>query len=355
MADVADETRNPTADLVARAGAAPGEAEFFQTVREIMRAARHAGKAGLGGDERLGLEPVRFRAAVGMRFPSAEIIETETRDGEVPEITVAFMGLTGPSGVLPDHYDDLVVQRRRARDPALADFLDLFNHRSISLFYRAWAKNRLPVRYEEATTAFGDPFSRALASVIGLGLDAQRPLAALGGGGLLGLAGTLGRKTRSPGAIQRLVSALLGLPVAITEFHGRWIDIAPSECTRLAAPAPGERAYAQLGSDAVVGVRAWDVQGRFRIRLGPIGLADFQSFFEPDGPRNLLNRVVTEVMGTAVDFDLQLILKADDVPAITLGTGDTMTRLGQTTWLGEPEVKRDRDEAVLTRQMSGRL
>ncbi len=339
MANVADATRNPTADLVARAGAAPGEAEFFQTVREIMRAARRAGRSGLGGEERLGLEPVRFRAATGMRFPSAEITDATTKDGETPEITVAFIGLTGPSGVLPDHYDDLVVQRRRARDPALADFLDLFNHRSISLFYRAWAKNRLPVRYEEARTAFDDPFSRALASIIGLGLDAQRPRAALGGGGLLGLAGTLGRKTRSPGAIQRLVSALLDLPVKITEFHGRWIDIAPSECTRLSAPAPGERAYSQLGSGAVVGIRAWDVQGRFRIRLGPLGLADFQSFFEPDGPRDLLNRVVTEVVGTAIDFDLQLVLKADDVPAIILGKGATLTRLGQTTWLGRAGYK----------------
>ena len=350
MADVAGEARNATADLVARAAGAPGEAEFFQTVREIMRAARRAGRSGLGGEERLGLEPVRFRAAAGMRFPSTEIVDTAVKEGEAPEITVAFMGLTGPSGVLPDHYDDLVVQRRRARDPVLADFLNLFNHRSISLFYRAWAKHRLPVRFEEARTSFDDPFSRALAAVIGLGLDSQRSRAVLGGGGLLGLAGTLGRKTRSPGAIQRLVSALLNFPVKITEFHGRWIDIAPAECTRLSAPAPGGRAYSQLGSDAVVGIRAWDVQGRFRIRLGPIGLADFQSFFDPDGPRDLLNRVVSEVVGTAVDFDLQLILKAEDVPAISLGASDTLTRLGQTTWLGEPQIKRDRDEAVLARR-----
>ena len=337
------------AELLARAGEAPAEAEVFQLVRLILEAGRRAGagRARIGGDDRPVHEPLRFRAAAGQGYPSAELVEASLEGYGKAELTVAFMGLTGPSGVLPDHYSDLVVQRRRARDPAFADFLDLFNHRAISLFYRAWAKPRLPVRFQEAQRPLGDPFSRALAAVIGLGLNAQRPRAALGEGGLLGLAGTLGRRVRTPGAVRRLVAALLPMPVEVREFHGRWIDIAPADRTRLSAPRPGERSFSSLGVDAVAGSQVFDVQSRFRVRLGPMGLAEFQAFFRPEGPRRLLEQVVREAVGPAIDFDLQLVLRHEDTPSLRLDDAKAPALLGQTTWLGAAPVKRDRDEAVL--------
>ncbi len=350
MARVAGQDGDETADLIARTADRPSEAEFFQTVRLILRAARRAGaaRARLGGEARPVAEPVRLRAAAGMRFAAAEITAAaEATQGAKPELTVAFMGLTGPSGVLPDHYSDLLVQRRRARDPALAEFLDLFNHRSLSLFYRAWAKPRLPVRYEEADRPFADPFSSALASAMGLGLGAQQAQASLGDGGLLGLAGSLGRRVRTPGAVRRLAAALLNAPVQIAEFHGRWIAIAPGERTRLAGPRPGERTFSRLGEDAVAGVQAWDVQGRFRLRVGPLSLEDFRTFLQPDGPRALLDRVVREAVGPAVDFDLQLVLRADEVPSLKLDDPEAPALLSQTTWLGRGPAGRDRDEAVL--------
>ena len=348
MAGVAGEDGDTAAHLT-RTAAEPGEAEVFQTVRLLLRAARRAegARARLGEEARPGAEPVRFRAVAGQRFPSAEIAGAKATEDGKAELTVAFMGLTGPSGVLPDHYSDLVVQLRRARDPAMAAFLDLFNHRTISLFYRAWAKTRLPVRFEEAETPLSDPFSRALAAVIGLGLPAQRPRAALGEGGLLGLAGMLGRRVRTPGAVQRLVAALLDVPVAVEEFHGRWIPIVAEERTRLAAPKPGERTFSGLGIEAVAGVQAWDVQSRFRIRLGPMGLDAFQAFFDADGPRELLSQVVREAVGPAIAFDLQLVLRAEEIPPLRLEGPGPPPRLGQTTWLGEAPVRRDRDEAVL--------
>lgn len=360
MAQLAGEDGDETADLIARTAERPAEAEFFQTVRLILRAARRAqnrtgGRARLGEDARPAAEPVRLRAAAGMRFAAAEITAAQHAQGAKPELTVAFLGLTGPSGVLPDHYSDLVVQRRRARDPALAEFLDLFNHRALSLFYRAWAKPRLPVRYEEAPVPFADPFSAALASSMGLGLGAQREQASLGDGGLLGLAGSLGRRVRTPGAVKRLASALLDAPVEFSEFQGRWIAIAPSERTRLAAPRPGDRAFSRLGSEAVAGVQAWDVQGRFRLRIGPLSLKDFRAFFRPDGPRRLLDGVVRAAVGPAIDFDLQLVLRGDEVGDLKLDDPEAPALLGQTTWMGAGPGRRDRDESVLPAGALARL
>ena len=62
-------------------------------------------------------------------------------------MTVNFMGLTGPLGILPYSYTEFMLERMRAKDSSLQDFLDIFNHRMISFFYRAWEKYRFPVTY----------------------------------------------------------------------------------------------------------------------------------------------------------------------------------------------------------------
>ena len=333
------------------------ELEFFQALRLILAQARRAqpGSALLGQGERPQDEPVRLRAAAGMRYASAEVVELTQPpppgEGEAPvrpEMTVAFMGLTGPSGVLPDHYTEMVVERRRARDEALAAFLDLFNHRTISLFYRGWARSRLPVRFEESAQAFRDPVSRLLAALLGLGLEAQAGRAAQADGAMLGLAGRLGRRVRSAGALRSLAATLVPFPCKIEEFHGRWLPIAPAERTRLAQPRPGLASFSRLGVDAVAGEQVWDAQARFRLRIGPMDLPAFRRFFEAGGVRAQLNAAVREAVGPALDFDLRLVLKREEVPRLKLGDAANPAFLGQTTWLCEATPAHDRDDAILS-------
>jgi type VI secretion system protein ImpH len=348
---VARKDRNPSADLIERLKAQPASAGFFQAVRTLLRGARRRANRGMpiGADARLDEDPVRFRAAAGMRHAATEITDANFRevDGR-PELTVAFMGLTGPSGVLPDHYTDFAVQRRRSRDFALIDFFDLFNHRSISLFYRAWAKYRLPVRYEEAQPALSDPFSRSLWAMAGLGLDSQRAALSDRYGDLLAMAGPLARRVRSAGALRRLLIALFEFPVEVKELEGRWIDVAENEQTRLGGGFTPNNPLAILGETAVVGGSVWDVQSRFRVRLGPLGLEDFRSFFTREGPRKALAETVRLAVGPAMDFDLQLVLKKTEVPNLSLGDPSRPAYLGQTSWLITRTPDRDRDDAVLT-------
>ena len=335
------------------------EAEFFQAMRQVLAQARrerpHLPLMGQG--ERPKDEPVRLRAATGMRYPSTELSKVSApveREGEGATeedrrrvFEISFLGLTGPSGVLPDHYTEFVVARRRARDPAVAAFFDLFNHRSATLFYRAWARSRLPVRFEESARPFRDPLSRLLAAVLGLGLDAQADRAAQSDGALLGLAGRLGRRVRSPGALRSLAQTLTPVPVTVEEFQGRWTTIPLAEQTRVLQPRPGLSAFSRLGEDAVAGERVWDVQSRFRLRLGPMTLADFRAFFEPGGVRARLSWALREAAGPALDFDLRLVLRREQVPPLQLDAPDNPAFLGQTTWLCATTPDRDRDDAVL--------
>src|SRR5690606_33292451 len=141
----------------------PHRFSFFQAVRLLEGAARrdaanprYAARAPVGEDAEPQAEAVRFRTAQNLVFQANEI--SDLKPGEAaadgrrpagpPTLTVTFMGLTGPSGVLPYHYTETVIRNLRARSFSLRDFLDLLNHRAIALFHRAWQKYRLVPSYE---------------------------------------------------------------------------------------------------------------------------------------------------------------------------------------------------------------
>ena len=151
----------------------PYRFEFFQAVRLLEKI--HTEKKPVG-DTALPYEEVaRFRSRIAMDFPSSEIHEIlQTEDGSTDEtkteVIVNFMGMAGVSGVLPSHYTELVLDRIRHRDTTLWSFLDIFTHRAVSLFFRAWSKYRFPVGYERGD----DSFTGFLFDFAGLGTKGLR-------------------------------------------------------------------------------------------------------------------------------------------------------------------------------------
>ena len=107
--------------------------DFFQAVRLLQRMEPGRVRVGRGGPPQA--EAVRFRARISLSFPPSSIYELRrpTTSLPIPVMVQAFMGLTGPSGVLPRHYTELLYKiERDVRTPekhALRDWFDLFNHR----------------------------------------------------------------------------------------------------------------------------------------------------------------------------------------------------------------------------------
>lgn len=115
-------------------------------------------------------EPVRFRPHPGMGFPSSEIRGIEDPEPEhshlPPTVRVNFMGLYGVESPLPTHYIDDIAQRRDGCE-ATRDFLDIFNHRLITQYYRIWRKYSYPATYQAGGA---DNTSQYLLGLAGLGI-----------------------------------------------------------------------------------------------------------------------------------------------------------------------------------------
>jgi len=353
-----DSARLPAAE---RLLAEPSRFDFFQAVRLLSlgepggdgppdQAAR---RSPVGGDGDPRGEAVRFRALPSLCFPGSEIAGLHRPEGgsgrEGFEMLVSFLGLTGPMGVLPQHYTRLILDRCREKDFALRDFLDLFNHRLISFFFRAWEKNRLPFGWERSRRGGdrADPATEAVFSLAGVGTGGLRDQMALGDSVFLHYAGLFADVRRQAVSLGRMVAELAGAPARVLQFQGRWISLSREDRTRLPSPESPGGLNAVLGRGAVVGDRTWDVGGRFRLRLGPLGFRAYCRLLPGGADLRGLCQVARAYAGPELDFDVAPVLSAGEVPPLRLeARADPGPRLGWTTWLVSRPVMRDFDGAV---------
>lgn len=346
--------------------AAPYRFDFFQAVRLLEHRSRErATKEGLSrrepvGHDDPGREIVLFRALASLSFPSGAI--SQLRDAEkavdkldavTPELVVTFFGLTGPNGVLPRHYTELLIQRIRERDYSLRDFLDLFNHRLISLFYRAWEKYRLPVGYErkqlDDPTGEPDLVTRGLYSLVGLGTPGLRGRLPFTDELLLHYSGHFAHYPRSAVALQCLLEDYLEMPAQVLQIQGQWLYLDEDDQAFMPNSRQPKGRNNQLGVNLVVGERVWDVQSKFRLKLGPLNWKQFRSLM-PDGPAlRSLCHLTRSFVGPDLDFDVQPILEAEQVPPCRLNTrSDNGSYLGWNTWLQTQPFDRPVDDAVFS-------
>ncbi|MGQ0540567.1 MAG: type VI secretion system baseplate subunit TssG [Blastocatellia bacterium] len=319
----------------------PYRFEFFQAVRlfeKLFPESRTVGREALPKEEM-----VRFRSRVSLDFPSSEIHEIkqsvdEKTGEERTELFVNFMGMVGVSGVLPTHYTELVFDRIRHRDTALWAFLDIFTHRSVSMFYRAWSKYRFPVGYERGD----DAFTGYLFDFTGLGTSGLRGRMSLEDESLLPYSGLIAQKPHSANALQNILSDYFGVPAALKQFFGQWIALEPASYSYLG------RKNNSLGLSAIAGTRIWDQQSKFRVRVGPMNFNQFQAFLPNGTAHKPLASIVRFLVGMEFDFDVQLSLAAKQVPGTVLTTRALRKPLlGWTSFLKTQPVKRDDEQVVL--------
>ena len=138
MADQA-RTATRTLDLVRELERDPYRFSFFQALRRLE--AENRDRPRLGESTRAAEDPIRLGQKPSMAFASSPLAAFERgKEGRADRLDVLFFGLFGPNGPLPNHLTEYAHDRiRNAKDTTFSRFADLFHHRMLSLFYRAWA------------------------------------------------------------------------------------------------------------------------------------------------------------------------------------------------------------------------
>jgi type VI secretion system protein ImpH len=322
--------------------------DFYYVLRHVDAAL--AGPVPLGRAARPREEPLRLTQHASLVFAPTALHQYKPGVAAygLGRLSVQHFGLFGPNGALPQHLTEYVQERiLHNKDETLARFCDIFQHRMILLFYRAWADCQAANSLDRPDR---DAFGRYAASLVGLGQPSLKDRDSVPDHLKLHHAGHLARLTRNAEGLTRPLSALLRTPVAVQEYCLQWLKLAEGERTRLSSVSlagAGSKqrielgsAASRLGQGAIAGERVPDVQHKFRLRLGSMPLRQFEEFL-PGRTRFLQVRDwVRNYLGVELAWDARLVLRRDEVPATRLGA---YGQLGWTSWLGMPAGRRPRD------------
>ncbi|HET9018283.1 MAG TPA: type VI secretion system baseplate subunit TssG, partial [Acetobacteraceae bacterium] len=222
MADAAGPAPGPVAAAPVgdRLKAAPWAWSFYQAMRRLE--AEHADRPRLGRSARPAQDPIRLAQEPVVEFAPASLAAYEPgEEGRPARLAVHFFGLFGPDGPLPLHLTEYARDRRRNhRDPTFQRFADIFHHRALSLFYRAWADVRPTVAFDRPAQ---DRFALYVGALIGLGMPSLRDRDAMPDLTKLHFAGLLAGQTRHAEGLAAILSAFFKMDVRIESFVGAWL------------------------------------------------------------------------------------------------------------------------------------
>jgi type VI secretion system protein ImpH len=315
----------------------PHKFGFFQLLRLLECV--YNKKPRLGCSSRPVDDPIRLAQEPALTFETSTLSQyVPGKNGLPPRLLGRFFGLLGPNGPLPLHLTEYVLERiYYFRDQTLARFVDLFHHRMICLFYRAWADTEPVVSFDRPES---DRFATYIGSLSGLGLESLQERDAMPNLAKFYYTGYLSSRNKHAEGLRAILADYFGLPVTIEQFIGEWLAIQASDLTRLGdSPLTG-----RLGVSVVVGSQVWSCQHKFRIRFGPLSLAEYVSLL-PDGQRTgQLVALVRNYIGYELIFDVNLVLKKQEVPNARL---NGKSSLGWTSWIGTRKTQADADDLKL--------
>lgn len=287
---------------------------------------------------------------VGSHFgvsPAAVPLSAFRRKGGSSAVRSALVGLLGPLGSLPPAYNEHVMREERNKSRALSGFFDLFSARMAELFVAACEKYRLARLLRWGGDAGRNAFVTALFSLTGFATAKLRERSGVEDDVLLRFSGFLASRTRNAVNLRAMLREFSGLPVEIELFRGRWLSIPVEELSRMS-----QSSAVRLGINAMAGTSIRDFSSGFRVVIGPLDYPDYLSL--APGSRNVeeLLALTRLFVGSGLDFDIQIVLKKEQVPFCQLGQADDPPRLGWNSWARVAPAARDSDDAIIVQRKS---
>jgi type VI secretion system protein ImpH len=299
-------------------------------------------KPRLGESVRSSDDAVRLGQDPSLIFAPRPIASFKVGTRNTPDrLETFFFGLFGPNGPMPLHISEFVHARElNEGDRTFRGFADMFHHRLASLFYRASANAEPTINMDRPEE---NRFDLYVGALLGIGPEAFRGRDAMPDRAKLHNTALLSLQTRPALAFVDLLENYFGLPFAVSELVGEWMTLAAEDRAKLGV-ADGA---CVLGESAILGDEIWGCQHRFRVVCGPLSLAEFERLLPGESGVNSLFAAVRNYAGDEFAWDMQLVLRKDDVPGTTLGHDG---RLGWTTWMGARNSDADADDVIIDLQ-----
>lgn len=304
-------------------GQRPFDFDFHQAMRRVEVAFRQLPRWGEAVKPRE--EPLRLG-----QDPSFDFVPSAVRGFTPPvadgpaRLTVGFLGMFGPQGPLPLHLTEYARDRiRQAGDHTFASFVDMFHHRMLALFHRAWAVTRPTVSRDRAEQ---DRFRTYVGAAFGHALPAQLGVDAVPDRAKLYFAGLFAMASRPPDGLRAVLSGYFEHPVQLREFMGEWLTLHEDDRFRLGHPQ-----VSRLGRTAVLGRRVFSRSHKFRVVMGPLSEGDFARFLPGSAGLAQLKALVRAYAGPQLAWDVELIPSPDALRPLRLGRAG---RLGLSATLG---------------------
>jgi type VI secretion system protein ImpH len=321
-----------------------GGATLAQAARLVELAASRAGKTiEVGRDTHPREEPIRFIASDRLSLPAADIAEVDVQ-GEQVRITTNVLGLAGATPALPPIYSELQLQRRRLRDFSFGRFLNLFDHRALSFFYRITRKYSWPLQSERPDSGQAEPIGRVALALAGFGVDGARTRLITEDTALVPLVAHLGDARRSAESVETVLRILTGLDLRIVQANPVWMSVPPGEQTLLGGPSAR---FTQLGGDshsgfdqansAMLGAAVLEVQHHYVVEIGPVSYTQLQRFCMDGDKRRVVGELCMLAAGIEHRPSVRILVPANDIPPLSLANAEAPALLGWTSWLGPPE------------------
>jgi type VI secretion system protein ImpH len=311
--------------------------DFHVALRRIESAFRD--KPRLGEAARPEEEPVRLGQEPSTEFASSMLRHfMPPAEGAPGRLLVSFFGLFGPNGPLPLHLTEYARDRQRnAGDATFASFANIFHHRLLLLFHRAWS-NAQPTAAEDRPES--SRFKLYIGAIAGFGQKALLGRNSIPDIAKFHYAGRFSAPTRNAEGLRAVLADYFGLPTEIEQFVGEWIPI--PENGRFSLGHSKERAA--LGQTTVLGAHVWSCQHKFRVVLGPLSRDEFQNLLPGSERLDRLVAMVRTYVGDELGWDARLVLGPDATDQLQLRGGG---RLGWNTRVGkDPSGKRIEDLIV---------
>ncbi|MDR3428729.1 type VI secretion system baseplate subunit TssG [Silvimonas sp.] len=270
-------------------------------------------------------EPVRFRPIASLGFPGGELarVELDTEDENLPPtIRTTFLGLYGVDARMPWHVLDDIATRRDGHEP-LAAFLDIFNHRIVTLYYRIWQKYRYPVTFRAGAT---DRVSQSLLCLAGLGIGNVAQRTQLPTARFMALLGLGGQRTRPAEGLVAVIKLLLPqASIKVEEFF--------PVLRHLENPAAlGQQPVALRAGSLVLGQTVMDRNSTVRVIISLPASERLRALLPGGRDHHDLLQMLKIYLGYKLDAELTLRISREQLPPLQLGSSPAF--LGLTSLLG---------------------